>query len=902
MSETAYYEPQGLAQTIFKKRYAFTADETWQDACRRVAQHVAKAETPEKQETHSAEFFELLAKNYFMPGGRIWYGSGRPKGQLLNCVAGETLVHTRQGLRPAYTLADQEVDVLTEGGHFRKAKWYCYGEQPLYKIILRNGDELFATAAHEWVTIPNDQRLSKTQRVTTTQLAGKTIPFQSAKEFVYDEVEFKRGVRHGIVYGDGSLYMNGKYASVRLFDEKRTYATKYFADIACHMAIREYDYSSFTEVQHLDSTLKQLPDMSRSMSYLRGFLAGWIGTDGCVDNRGVVMAHSSKFDDLVAIRRIAAHVGLATTSLKKARDRNPWTGVEAPNWKLIFSRFGIDQHLLIKPTHRANFEKNPLSKKRPSVRVVSVEATSRLEKVFCCVEPETHTMVIDAGYLTGQCFVVPTDDSREGWGKTTSDMIIVTGQGGGLGINFSPIRPRGSSINGSGGTATGAVSLMEIINAAGNVIKAGGGRRVALMFCLGLTHGDLGEFLDKKLNLKELTNANVSVWFDDDPEAFFDKVKKGEEFQFKFRGKIIGSVPAKDIWDKIIANALKSGEPGMLNGYYANRMSNIWYYKKLISTNPCGEIVLIENDCCCLGAVVLPRFVVKKDLDWDLLKHTVRTSVRFLDDVLSVNNYPLPEIAETCKNIRRIGAGVIGLHDMLLRLGLKYSSDAGLEMADKVMKFIKETAYEASIDLAIEKGAFPKFDPELFLKSGFTKTLRPSIRSRIREHGIRNCALLTIAPTGTTAMVCAATSGIEPMYSPAYERRYRDGDELKVEVVVHPLLKEFIKDGRSTKHFQGAYDLKLRDHFEMQRTCQRHVDNAVSKTINLKPGTDAEELSDLCIEFFPELKGVTVYPEGSREDQPLTPLPYDKAIAAASDELVTEMAYSTDCPGGACDV
>jgi ribonucleoside-diphosphate reductase alpha chain len=500
------------------------------------------------------------------------------------------------------------------------------------------------------------------------------------------------------------------------------------------------------------------------------------------------------------------------------------------------------------------------------------------------------------------CFVIPTSDSREGWGKTVSDMIVIAGTGGGVGINCSPVRPRGSTINGSGGVATGAVSLMEIINAAGEVIKAGGGRRTALMLCLGLSHGDLQEFLDKKLDLAKLNNANVSVWFDEDPEDFFRKVRAGEDLDLTFRNKVVGRIPAREVWDRLVDNALRSGEPGLLNGYLFNRMSNISYHSPIISTNPCGEIGLLAHDCCCLGAVVLPRFVRGDKVDWAGLSSVVRLGVRFLDDVLTVNNYPLPEIKETCSNVRRIGLGVMGLHDMLLLLGHRYNSDEGLEFVDQVLKFVKNEAYEESVELAREKGSFPKFVPELFLKGGFAKTLKPSLRSKIKEHGIRNCAILTIAPTGTTSMVSGVTSGIEPMFAPAYLRRFRDGDELRTETVIHPLLKEFTDDGKDVSHFQGAFDLRLRDHFEMQRTCQRHLDNACSKTINLPQGTSREELSELFMEFFPELKGVTVYPEGSREDQPLTPMSLDEAIKHMTGHE-TLQAYAQDpCRSGKCDL
>lgn len=502
------------------------------------------------------------------------------------------------------------------------------------------------------------------------------------------------------------------------------------------------------------------------------------------------------------------------------------------------------------------------------------------------------------------CFVIPAVDTKEGWGKTTSDFMVISMTGGGVGTNYSPIRPRGFKVNGSGGIASGAVSLMRGINAFGEEIRQGGGRRVALMMSLNHNHGDIIEFLDAKLDKKQLNNANVSVIFDENPEVFFNQVKKNELVTLKFRGQAAGTVSARLIWEKIIKNALHGGEPGMLNGYYANKMSNISYAEPLLTTNPCGEIWLEAYGSCCLGSLVLPRFVEGKDINWAELQRVVSVAVRFLDNVLTVNNYPIPEIKDKNTNFRRIGLGVMGLHDMLLMLGHRYNNAAGLEFVDRVMEKIKHFAYEASIELAKEKGSFPRFDAEQFVKSGFMKSMKPSIREKIKEHGIRNCALLTIAPTGTTSMVCDVSSGIEPMFAAAYKRKFRDGEELKTEVVIHPLFAKHMVEGKSVKHFQGAHEIKIKDHFEMQRVCQRHLDNACSKTINLPHGTSEEELSELYMEYFPELKGVTVYPDGSRENQPLTPMDLDEAVKYAEKHKGAAVAAAglDNCKDGLCEI
>jgi len=505
------------------------------------------------------------------------------------------------------------------------------------------------------------------------------------------------------------------------------------------------------------------------------------------------------------------------------------------------------------------------------------------------------------------CFVVPTSDSREGWGKTIHDVIVVSGMGGGVGINCSPVRPRGSRISGTGGIATGAVSLMQMVNAVGDVLVGGGGRRLALMLDLNITHPDMPEFLDKKLDRKELTNANISVIIDKrlSTETLIKKVRKGENFDLTWGGNISGKVNAKEIWEKIVANAWSSGEPGVLNGDLANRESNIFYYRPLISTNPCGEIWLEEYGSCDLGALVLPRFVNEfGQLDWDQMRITIAAAVRFLDNVLSVNEYPLPEIRENNQHVRRIGLGIMGLHTMLIKMGRRYSESVGY--IDELMGFIKEEAYKASIDLAIEKGQFGAYD-ERFLESGFSRrALSSQIRSRIRKSGIRNAAILTIAPTGTTGMVSNVSTGIEPLFSPAYWRRfYRPTDDgsrqLDKELVIDPLWDE-VED---VSILEGAYDISPEAHFEVQRVCQKHIDNAVSKTINLPENYPVESLSDLWLEYLPDLKGSTFYRAGSRGQEPLEAIPLEEAKKLYHEKHQVgniEDQSRMDCPDGSCDI
>jgi len=514
-----------------------------------------------------------------------------------------------------------------------------------------------------------------------------------------------------------------------------------------------------------------------------------------------------------------------------------------------------------------------------------------------------------AGRQRGQmlnCFVWTDDlDSREGWGDALRGVTIISGTGGGVGINFSRVRPRGTLIRGTGGEATGAVSLMRAINAVCNELREGGGRRSALMYCLKYDHPDLMEFLESKLDKKELNNANISVVIDD---TFLKLLDAEEDVVFKWHGDEMRRVPAKDIWEKIVENALESGDPGILNIGLANTMNTISYRHDLVSTNPCGEIWMPPYDCCCLGAVNLHTHIIDGDIDWDMLEETVAMSVRFLDDVLDQNNYPMTIIKETCQKYRRIGLGVMGLHDMLLELDLKYSSQAAIDVVDKVMDFVKKQAYHASIILAVEKGSFHAFDVDQHIRTGFVKKCLPRRHHRlIKEHGLRNCALLTIAPTGTISIVAGCSSGIEPLFQPVYERRFNTHKDMHnnkardktMEIVVHPLLKKFLKAKRSTKHFQGAHDIQPNAHLAMQAICQKHIDNSISKTINLPKDYSVAQLSAEMRKYIGELKGITVYRDGSKGESPLVPLPLSEAKKHL--DHMTEEAAVDDCPTGTCD-
>jgi ribonucleoside-diphosphate reductase alpha chain len=505
------------------------------------------------------------------------------------------------------------------------------------------------------------------------------------------------------------------------------------------------------------------------------------------------------------------------------------------------------------------------------------------------------------------CFVIPANDSREGWGDVLKESLIISGTGGGVGINFSSIRPNGSEIKGTGGNATGPVSLMRMDDGVGLELVGGGGRRMAKMSCLDIDHPDIMEFLNCKLEDGKLSTTNISVIINFDPEEFKTIIEEDGDIELSWSGRKSGNtIKARDIWNIIVKNAWNNGEPGVLNGYFANQSNNIYYHKSLISTNPCGEIWLESYGCCCLGALVLPRFVKEEGIDWETLEDTIRVSVRFLDNVLSVNHYPFEKIKENCEDVRRIGLGVMGLHTMLLSLGLKYSSEEGQEFIDKIFDFIKKVAYDTSINLAIEKGPFPAFRAE-FCDSGFMKTMKPSIRRKVKEYGIRNCAILTVAPTGTTGIVSGVSTGIEPYMAPVYWRRIKTVDEkLKTKVeqvlVVEPAYEEY------GDLCEGAADISVENHFKVQAIVQKHIDNAVSKTINIPTDYPIDKLSDLWLKYLPQLKGSTFYRWGSRDNEPFTPIllnDVELVLRETPEKMIRRKERNkneADCQSGVCVV
>lgn len=533
--------------------------------------------------------------------------------------------------------------------------------------------------------------------------------------------------------------------------------------------------------------------------------------------------------------------------------------------------------------------------------------------------PNSPTLM-NAGRDLGQlaaCFVLPIDDSLESIFETIKNTALIHQSGGGTGFSFSRLRPKNSVVRSTMGVSSGPVSFMEVFNAATEAVKQGGTRRGANMGILRVDHPDIIEFINCKSDNNKLNNFNISVAITD---KFMEAYLNGKDYDLinPQNNEAVGRMDAGAVFDLIIDSAWKNGEPGIVFIDKMNKDNPTPQIGKIESTNPCGEVPLLPYEACNLGSINLGLMVKEQDgefvVDWDLLENTVRTAMRFLDNVIVVNNYPLPQISEMVQNNRKIGLGVMGWADMLMQMGIAYNSEEGTSLATDVMSFIDYVSKTESVELAKERGCFNNFkgsvyeDSNYFSKKFAGKTSQKvndkmwtQLDKDVQKYGLRNATTTCIAPTGTISMIAGASGGIEPLFGLVFSRLIMDGTEL---LEVNPVFEKYMKThGLYTENlmnkiakcgsvahieelpdevkriFVTAHDISPYWHVKMQAAFQQFTDNAVSKTVNFIESATREDIKKTYILAYKNnLKGITVYRNNSRQFQPMNLEKAKKAI------------------------
>ncbi|MGB0568905.1 MAG: adenosylcobalamin-dependent ribonucleoside-diphosphate reductase [Paracoccaceae bacterium] len=466
------------------------------------------------------------------------------------------------------------------------------------------------------------------------------------------------------------------------------------------------------------------------------------------------------------------------------------------------------------------------------------------------------------------CFVMGTiPDSMGGIFDMLKEAALTMQQGGGIGYDFSTIRPKGALVTGVAADASGPLSFMDVWDSMCRTIMSAGSRRGAMMATMRCDHPDIEDFITAKSDAARLRMFNVSVLVTD---PFMEAVKANGSWDLVFDGKVYQTVKARDLWNKIMRSTYDYAEPGVIFIDRINKANNLGYCETIAATNPCGEQPLPPYGACLLGSINLARLVkdpfeADADLDVDGLSKLVSTAVRMMDNVVDASEFPLPQQAQEAQAKRRIGLGVTGLADALLMTGLRYGSDEAARQTDRWLHAIARAAYLASVELAKEKGAFPLFDADPFLASDAMMQMDEDVRDQIRTHGIRNALLTSIAPTGTISLYAGnVSSGIEPVFAYAYTRKVlqKDGTRTEEEVVDYAvqMWRDKYGDADLPDYFVNAQTLAPLDHVKMQAAAQKWIDSSISKTINCPEDISFDDFQDVYMQAYETgCKGCTTY-------------------------------------------
>lgn len=906
------YQPTGYSLKIFKDRYSFTSEESWSEACARVTKQALVPETPEKQRIFDEKFYDILVNNYFVPGGRIWYNSGRHNPNLLNCFVGLKEMDSKYGWGDVSRnmiitsmsgggIGNDFSDIRPSGSDINGHRGICPGPISLMELLdgsappIRSGGGrrvamLFGLSSrHPDISEFIDSKLVK-GKLTNANISIKSL----------DTTDFIKAVNKNL---DWDLNWKGRY--------KNKIKAK---DLWDKIVYNNYHHA---EPGFLNW---ELVEEENTISYLRELLI----TNPCVPSGTEVLTR-------IGYQEIQTLVNTEVEVWNGFEWSKVTPKVTGHNRELVTVSLSNGRSLTCTTNHKFVIQKSYKDGDVERVEAKDLQPGMKLIK--------TEYPVIEEGKSV---------NSKEAY---TQGFISAEGMDGYN--HFSIYDPKIMCLPRLSGKASKRDSLRGKTNFIINFkqynksfIPFEWNLNSKLNWLSGLFDGDGCELKEGGLQLvsvderfllnlqKLLTTVGISSkvvpfkpagWkpMPDGRGAFKDyycqeskricigavQIQFLKSLGLKCERLKFEKTPQRDASQFV--TVVDVTEAGIADIVYCftEPKRNLGCFNGIV-TGQCGEIPLSEHESCCLGHLVLTRFIKDGELDWHLLGNVIRLGIRFLDNVLSVNYYPLVEQKEIAQKLRRIGLGTTGLADMLVILGFRYGSNQANEFINKLYRFISKAAYESSVMLAAEKGAFPLCNPRKHIETGFVSRMPKKIKALIEENGIRNCAILTAAPTGTVSILSGnISSGIEAIFAPAYERRYWDGSERKMELIFHPLFKQFLEEDKPTDKFVSARDLSVKDHLEVQRIIQLHTDNAVSKTVNISEDYSIEELSKTWLEYLPYLKGTTFYRENTRgfvnskgelEPPPLTAIPIEEAIERFNE--AKEGTEEQKCKSGVCSL
>ncbi len=616
--------------------------------------------------------------------------------------------------------------------------------------------------------------------------------------------------------------------------------------------------------------------------------------------------------------RVAKAYILYRQQRSELRDKKRLMGV-SDDLKLSLNAIKVLERRYLRKDERGHVAESPRDMFRRVARnIAQADLLYDAKADVAAVEEDFHRMLVGLEFLPNSptlmnagteiqqlsaCFVLPVEDSMEGIFGALKSMALIHQSGGGTGFSFSRLRPQGDIVKSTSGVASGPLSFMRIFDVSTDVIKQGGRRRGANMGILRADHPDILEFITSKEKEGFLANFNISVAV---TEEFMEAVRTGADYDLisPRSGARVKRLKARDVFDLIVTMAWRTGDPGLIFRDRINRDNPTPQLGEIESTNPCGEQPLLPYESCNLGSINLSKMVVDGSVDWDKLRSTVHLAVHFLDSVIDMNRYPLPEIEEITKANRKIGLGVMGFADMLVQLGIPYDSDAAVGIARDLMRFINEEARVASAALAAKRGSFPNFKGSVWETKGY--------------EAMRNATLTTVAPTGTISIIAGCSSGIEPLFAISFVRNVMGTQLLEVNPTFDKVAYErgfysrelMIKIARIgsirgmpdipedvRRVFVTSFDIDPVWHVKMQAAFQEFVDNAVSKTVNLPNDASIEDVRRIYLMAHDlGCKGITVYRYGSKPGQVLEITP----LAEGEEELGGVPESSAGCKGGVC--